>query len=132
MAITDPIADYLTRIRNAVHAKHDHTDIPASSIKKEITKILLDLRYIKNYMLLRDTKQGIIRVFMSYDKGGESVITGLKRMSKPGLRKYVSADRMPRVRNNLGVAVISTSQGVMTNIEAKRRGVGGEVLFYVW
>ena len=132
MSFTDPIADYLARIRNAAHARHDYVDIPASKLKKEITKILLGRKYIKNYMLIKDDKQGFIRVYIRYDKYGESAIIGMKRISKPGLRKYVPTDNLPRVRNNLGVAIVSTSQGVITNLEAKRRGIGGEILFYVW
>ena len=132
MIVTDPIADYLNRIRNASNAKHDYVDIPTSRLKKEITKILLERKYIKNYMLIKDSKQGLIRIYIQYDKYGESVINGTRRMSKPGLRRYLASDALPRVRNNLGIAVVSTSQGVMTNLEAKRKGVGGEILFNVW
>ena len=132
MSVTDPIADYLVRVRNALHAGHKYVDIPASKLKKGITKILLERKYIKNYMLIRDSKQGLIRVYVRYDKNGESIINGMRRVSRPGLRRYVGAESLPRVRNNLGAAVVSTSQGVMTNFEAKRRGVGGEVLFYIW
>ena len=132
MSVTDPIADYLTRLRNAAKAKHVYTDIPSSKVKKEITKILLSRKYIRNYMLIRDKKQGLIRVYLRYDKNESCVFVNLRRASRPGLRKYLKADSLPRVRNNLGIAIISTSQGVMTNLEAKRRGIGGEVLCYIW
>ncbi len=132
MSKTDPIADYLTRIRNATRAKHRKVDIPASNLKKEITKILQDEHYIKNHIIIEDSKQSIIRIYLKYYEDDKSVISGLERISKPGYRQYVSKDRIPRVYNNLGVAILTTSQGVMTGQEAKRRGVGGEILCYVW
>lgn len=131
--MTDPIADYLTRVRNAVSAKHRVVDIPASNIKKEITKILFDKGYILNYKFEDDTVQGNIKIALKYHpKSKVSAITSLKRASKPGLRKYASSATMPRVINGLGVAIVSTSKGVMTDKEARRENVGGEVLCYVY
>ncbi len=132
MSKTDPIADYLTRIRNATRAKHRKVDIPASNLKKEITKILQEEHYIKNHIIIEDSKQSVIRIYLKYYDDDKSVISGLERISKPGYRRYVGKDRIPRVFNNLGVAILTTSQGVMTGQEAKRRGVGGEILCYVW
>jgi small subunit ribosomal protein S8 len=131
--MTDPIADYLTRVRNAVSAKHRIVDIPASNIKKEITKILFDKGYILNYKFEDNTAQGNIKIALKYHpKSKVSAITSLKRASKPGLRKYASSSTIPRVINGLGVAIVSTSKGVMTDKEAKRENVGGEVLCYVY
>ena len=131
--MTDPIADYLTRVRNAVSAKHRVVDIPASNIKKEITKILFDKGYILNYKFEDNTVQGNIKIALKYHpKSKVSAITSLKRASKPGLRKYASSTTMPRVINGLGVAIVSTSKGVMTDKEARRENVGGEVLCYVY
>ncbi len=130
--VTDPIADYLTRIRNALHAKHPTVDIPASTLKREITKILVDEGYVRNYLNIDDGNQGILRVFLKYDQGGKSIITGLKRISKPGLRQYVGFREIPRVRNNLGITVLSTPQGVMTGKRARFEQVGGELLLSVW
>jgi len=132
MSKTDPIADYLTRIRNATRAKHRKVDIPASNLKKEITKILQEEHYIKNHIIIEDNKQSIIRIYLKYSDDEQSVISGLDRISKPGYRQYVGKDSIPRVFNNLGVAILTTSQGVMTGQEARRRGVGGEVLCYIW
>ena len=132
MSKTDPIADYLTRIRNATRAKHRKVDIPASNLKKEITRILQEEHYIKNHILIEDSKQSVIRIYLKYKDDDESVIAGLDRVSRPGYRRYVSKGLIPRVYNNLGVAILTTSQGVMTGQEARRRGVGGEVLCYVW
>jgi small subunit ribosomal protein S8 len=132
MAKTDPIADYLTRVRNATMAKHTKVDIPASNLKKAITRILLDEHYIKNYVSIRDNKQNIIRIYLRYDDNEKSVIAGLRRISRPGLRSYVNHQKIPRVFNNLGVTIVTTSQGVMTGQEARKRGIGGEVLCYVW
>ena len=130
---TDPIADYLTRIRNAFNAGHRVVEIPASNIKKEITKILFDQGYILSYKFMDDDKQGSIKIALKYDKQTKnSVIKKLQRVSTPGLRKYVGADDMPRVLNGLGVAIISTSKGVMTNKKAEAENVGGEVLCYVY
>lgn len=131
--MTDPIADYLTRLRNAVSAKHRIVDIPASNLKKEITKILFDKGYILNYKFEDDTVQGNIKIALKYHpKTKVPAITNLTRASKPGLRKYSGASTMPRVINGLGVAIVSTSKGVMTDKEARRDNVGGEVLCYVY
>jgi small subunit ribosomal protein S8 len=130
--VTDPIADYLTRIRNALHAKHPKVDIPASGLKREVTKILVDEGYIRNYLNIDDGTQGILRVFLKYDRDGKSVVTGLKRISKPGLRQYVGFREVPRVRNNLGIAILSTPKGVMTGHRARHEQVGGELLAFVW
>lgn len=132
MQITDPIADMLTRIRNANSAKHDTVDIPASKMKKAIADILLAEGFIKNYQIIDDDKQGIIRVTIKYGANKSSVITGLRRVSKPGLRIYSGAEDMPRVMKGLGVAIISTNKGVMTDKKARELGVGGEVLAFVW
>ena len=130
-AITDPVADYLTRIRHAQKARHPHTDIPASKLKRAITQILMDKGYIKNYLNIDDGKQGLLRVYLKYQRGGSPVIERLERVSTPGLRKYVGANRLPRVKNGLGIAILSTSQGGMSDKEARRAGIGGEVLAYV-
>ena len=133
MHITDPIADMLTRIRNANSAKHDTVDVPASNMKKSIAQILLDEGYIKNYQLIDDGTQGIIRITLKYvQPNKEKVITGLRRVSKPGLRVYAGADEMPRVIKGLGIAIVSTSKGVMTDKQARAQHVGGEVLAFVW
>ncbi len=131
MPVTDPIADYLTRIRNALQVGKKYVDIPASNLKKHISQILLDEHYISNYIVIDDGVQGSIRIYLKYDRD-TSVITGLKRISKPGLRRYAKAANLPRVLNNLGIAVLSTPVGVISNKEAKLKNVGGEVLFYVW
>lgn len=130
--MTDPIADMLTRIRNGNNAKHDSVDIPASNIKKEIARILLDEGYIKGYDVIDDGKQGIIRVELKYGKYNEKVLSGIKRISKPGLRVYVKSDEIPRVLGGLGIAILSTSKGILTDKEARKEGVGGEVICYVW
>ena len=132
MQITDPIADMLTRIRNANSAKHDTVDIPASNMKKAIAGILQEEGYIKNFQIIDDGTQGVIRVALKYNAGKESVISGLKRVSKPGLRIYTSCEDMPRVMKGLGVAIISTSKGIMTDKKARANHVGGEILAYVW
>ena len=133
MHITDPIADMLTRIRNASNAKHDSVDVPASNMKKSIAQILLDEGYIKNYQLIDDGTQGIIRITLKYNQPNkEKVITGLRRVSKPGLRMYAGADELPRVIKGLGIAIVSTSKGVMTDKAARAAHVGGEVLAFVW
>ena len=130
---TDPIADYLTRIRNAVAAKHRVVDIPASNLKKEITKILFDQGYILSYKFEETTAQGSIKIALKYNNiSQESVIRKIQRLSKPGLRKYASSSELPRVLNGLGIAIVSTSHGVMTARKAKRENVGGEVLCYVY
>ncbi len=132
MSTTDPIADYLTRIRNAIKAKHAKVDIPYSWMKEQITRILLEYRYIQNYIKIDDGKQGMLRIYLKYDDTETSVITKLMRVSKPGLRQYVKAKEIPRVMNNLGIAILSTPKGVITDREARQFGVGGEVLCYVW
>ena len=133
MHITDPIADMLTRIRNASNAKHDTVDVPASNMKKAIAQILLDEGYIKAYQLIDDGTQGIIRITLKYAQPNkEKVITGLRRVSKPGLRVYAGADELPRVIKGLGIAIVSTSKGVMTDKAARAAHVGGEVLAFVW
>ena len=132
MNTTDPIADMLTRIRNANTSKHATVDIPASNMKKAIAQILLDEGYIKSFEEIKDEKQGIIRVTLKYDENGNRVISGLKRISKPGLRVYASKDELPKVLNGLGIALISTSKGIKTDKEARKEGLGGEVLAYVW
>ena len=131
MHITDPIADMLTRIRNANSARHDTVDVPASNMKKSIAQILLDEGYIKSYQIVDDGTQGVIHITLKYN-GKDKVITGLRRVSKPGLRVYVGADELPRVLRGLGIAIISTSKGVMTDKEARKLHVGGEVLAFVW
>lgn len=132
MQITDPIADMLTRIRNANSAKHDTVDIPASKMKKAIADILVEEGFIKSYQVIDDDKQGVIRVTIKYGANKSSVITGLRRVSKPGLRIYSGVEDMPRVMKGLGVAIISTNKGVMTDKKARELGVGGEVLAFVW
>ena len=131
MHITDPIADMLTRIRNANSARHDTVDVPASNMKKSIAQILLDEGYIKSYQIVNDGTQGVIHITLKYN-GKDKVITGLRRVSKPGLRVYVGADELPRVLRGLGIAIISTSKGVMTDKAARAAHVGGEVLAFVW
>ena len=132
MQITEPIADMLTRIRNANNAKHDTVDVPASNMKKAIAQILLDEGYIKNFQLIDDGTQGVIRVTLKYNAGKEKVISGLRRVSKPGLRVYAGADELPKVLRGLGIAIVSTSKGVMTDKKAREAHVGGEVLAFVW
>ena len=133
MQITDPIADMLTRIRNANNAKHDTVDVPASNMKKAIAQILLDEGYIKNFQTINDGTQGVIRITLKYiQPGKEKAITGLRRVSKPGLRVYAGADELPRVLRGLGIAIVSTSKGVMTDKKAREAHVGGEVLAFVW
>ena len=131
MHITDPIADMLTRIRNANTAKHATVDVPASNMKKSIAKILLDEGYIKNYQLIDDGTQGVIRITLKYN-GNEKALSGLRRVSKPGLRVYAGADELPKVLRGLGIAIVSTSKGVMTDKAARAAHVGGEVLAFVW
>ena len=131
MHITDPIADMLTRIRNDNSARHDTVDVPASNMKKSIAQILLDEGYIKSYQIVDDGTQGVIHITLKYN-GKDKVITGLRRVSKPGLRVYVGADELPRVLRGLGIAIVSTSKGVMTDKAARAAHVGGEVLAFVW
>ncbi len=132
MQITDTIADLLTRIRNATSAKHETVEIPASNMKKAITQILLDEGYIKKFVVSEDGKQGMIKIFLKYTDNKKSVITGLKRVSKPGLRIYSDVENMPKVMKGLGIAIISTSKGVMTDRKARKENVGGEVLAFIW
>ena len=132
MHITDPIADMLTRIRNANNAKHDTVDVPASNMKKAIAQILLEEGYIKNFQLTDDGTQGVIRITLKYNAGKEKVLSGLRRVSKPGLRVYAGADELPRVLRGLGTAIVSTSKGVMTDKKAREAHVGGEVLAFIW
>ena len=132
MQITDPVADMLTRIRNANTAKHESVDVPASNLKKAIAQILLDEGYIKSFQIVEDGTQGVIRITLKYLAGKEKVISGLRRVSKPGLRVYAGADELPRVLKGLGIAIISTSKGVMTDKAARANHVGGEVLAFVW
>lgn len=132
MQITDTIADMLTRIRNANSAKHATVDVPASNMKKSIAQILVDEGYIKSYQVIDDGKQGIIRITLKYGDNKSQVITGLRRVSKPGLRIYSSCEDMPRVMRGLGIAIVSTSKGVMTDKKARELNVGGEVLAFIW
>jgi small subunit ribosomal protein S8 len=132
MTMTDPIADMLTRIRNANMVRHEKLEMPASNMKKEIADILKREGFIRDYEYVSDDKQGIIRMFLKFGPNNERVITGLKRISKPGLRVYAKADELPRVLNGLGIAVVSTSKGVLTDKEAREQAIGGEVLAYVW
>ncbi len=131
MSMTDPIADMLTRIRNAVKAKHDRVDIPASGIKKEIARILKEEGYISNYKFIKDGKQGILRLTLKYYQGQPS-LKGLKRLSKPGRRLYAGYEDLPKIRNGLGIAIISTSKGVLTDAQARKLKVGGELICAVW
>lgn len=132
MQITDTIADMLTRIRNASSAKHDSVDIPASNMKKSIAKILLDEGYVRSIDIIDDGKQGIIRIALKYQPNKHGVITGIKRISKPGLRVYAGKEELPKVLGGLGTAIISTSKGVMTDKKARNEGLGGEVLAFIW
>ena len=132
MQITDSIADMLTRIRNANSAKHDTVQIPASNIKKSIAQILVDEGYIKSFKVIEDGKQGIIEIALKYGPNKSQVITGLRRVSKPGLRIYSNSEDMPKVQNGLGIVILSTSKGIMTDKDARKANVGGEVLAYIW
>ncbi|MDR1521732.1 MAG: 30S ribosomal protein S8 [Streptococcaceae bacterium] len=132
MVMTDPIADFLARIRNANMVKHKSLEVPASKMKRDIAKILKKEGFVKNFEYIKDDKQGIIRVFLKYSRDGERVLTNLKRISKPGLRQYVKNNEVPKVLNGLGVAIISTSEGLLTDKEARARNIGGEVIAYVW
>ena len=132
MSMSDPIADFLTRIRNANMAQHESVEVPASKMKKDIAEILKNEGFIRDVEYVDDNKQGIIRVFLKYGNDGQRVISGLKRISKPGLRSYVKADAVPKVLNGLGIAIISTSEGVVTDKVARAKNIGGEVIAYVW
>ncbi len=133
MSMTDPIADFLTRIRNAIQARHRTVDIPASNMKKQMAHILFEHKFIRNYIIIDDGKQGTIRIFLKYvHPTGEPVIHELKRISKPGRRQYVGVSELPRVKNNMGIAILSTSKGIMTERQARREQVGGEFLCTIW
>ena len=132
MTMTDPIADMLTRIRNANMVRHEKLEVPASNLKKEIAEILKREGFVRDVEYAEDNKQGIIRIFLKYGKENERVITGLKRISKPGLRVYAKTNEVPKVLNGLGIALVSTSQGLLTDKEARAKQVGGEILAYVW
>ncbi|MGI6778484.1 MAG: 30S ribosomal protein S8 [Acetivibrionales bacterium] len=132
MQITDTVADMLTRIRNAATAKHESVNVPASNLKKAIAQILLDEGYVKNYEIINDNKQGIIKLTLKYSANKKSVITGAKRISKPGLRVYARKEDVPKVLGGLGIAIISTSKGIMTDKKAREEGIGGEVLAFIW
>ena len=132
MSMTDPIADFLTRIRNAQSAEKNWVDIPASNLKKRVAFVLKEENFIRDMLLIKDNKQDILRLFLNYDMNNEAVIKGIKRISKPGCRDYVTSDNLPRVLNGLGIAIITTSKGVMSNKKAKKLNIGGEVLCHVW
>ena len=132
MSVSDPIADYLTIIRNGCRAGFKHVDVPASKLKRHITHVLYKQGFIKRFILIEDNKQGLIRIWLKYDGEGKPIINTIKRVSTPGRRKYVDVAELPRVRNNLGIAILTTPKGVMTSQEASRTNVGGEVLCYVW
>ncbi len=132
MQVTDTIADLLTRIRNASTSRHETVEIPASNMKKAIVQILVDEGYVKDFTVIEDGKQGIIKVTLKYDENKKPIITGLKRVSKPGLRIYADVENMPKVMKGLGIAIISTSKGIMTDRKARRENVGGEVLAFIW
>ncbi|MCA1012850.1 MULTISPECIES: 30S ribosomal protein S8 [Halobacillus] len=132
MTMTDPIADMLTRIRNANMVRHEKLELPASNLKKEIADILKREGFVRDYEYVEDSKQGVLRIFLKYGQSNERVISGLKRISKPGLRVYAKAEELPKVLNGLGIAVVSTSKGVLTDKEAREQAIGGEVLAYIW
>ena len=132
MVMTDPIADFLTRVRNANNARHTKVEIPASNLKKSMADILKSEGFVKDVEFVEDDKQGIVRIFLKYGQNNERVITGLRRISKPGLRVYANAEEMPKVLNGLGIALVSTSEGVVTDRTARAKNIGGEVLAYVW
>ena len=132
MSMTDPIADMLTRIRNACQAKHPRVDVPASNLKRELARVLAESRFIDNFAVIEDDKQGVLRLYLRYDSDNKSIIHGLKRVSRPGLRQYSGKTDIPRVLRGLGIAIVSTSKGVMTDREARSGGVGGEILCNVW
>lgn len=132
MSVTDPIADYLTRVRNAIRANHRRVDIPATNMNRAISRILMDQKFIHDFLVIDDPVQATLRVYLKYTSDEKPVISGIKRISTPGCRSYVNKDEIPRVLNGLGIAVVSTSQGVMTGKRAKKLGIGGEVLCHVW
>jgi len=132
MVMTDPIADFLTRVRNANNARHTKVEIPASNLKTNIAEILKNEGFVKDVEVVEDDKQGIVRIFLKYGQDKERVISGIKRISKPGLRVYANSEEMPKVLNGLGIAIVSTSDGIVTDREARSKNIGGEVLAYVW
>ena len=132
MTMTDPVADFLTRIRNAQSAHKEWVDVPCSNLKKRIAFVLKEEKFIRDILLIKDDKQNVLRLFLNYDMNDESVIRGIKRISKPGCRNYVTSDTLPRVLNGMGIAIITTSKGVMSNKKAKKLNLGGEVLCHVW
>ena len=132
MSVSDPVADFLTCVRNAIRARHRKLDVPASYVKTELSKVLLRERFINNFKVIEDTKQGILRVYLKYTADDESVISGIRRMSSPGRRVYVGKDRVPRVMGGLGTSIVSTSRGMMTDREAREAGLGGELICQVW
>jgi len=132
MSLTDPIADYLTRIRNACQAMHSKVDIPSSNITKEMTRLLLEEGYIRNFTVIEDNKQGVLRVYLKYGDQKKCAISGLKRISRPGFRRYCKSGEVPRVLNGLGIAILTTPKGILTANKAKNLNVGGEVLCHVW
>ena len=132
MGMTDPVADMLTRIRNGSHARKKWVDLPGSKLKRELARILVEEHFIDRFTFTEDKKQGIIRIYLKYGKNEEPVIQGITRVSKPGLRKYSRSRELPRVLNGLGVAIVTTSSGVMTDRDARKKGVGGEIICYVW
>ena len=132
MSMSDPVADFLTRIRNAQSAHKEWVDIPCSNLKKRIAFVLKEEKFIRDILLIKDNKQNILRLFLNYDMNNEAVIKGIKRISKPGCRGYVTSDTLPRVLNGLGIAIITTSRGVMSNKKAKKLNIGGEVVCHVW
>jgi small subunit ribosomal protein S8 len=132
MSITDPVADYLTIIRNGLKARFKYVDVPCSNVKRQLSRLLIDQGFIKKFIIIEDGKQGILRIWLKYNNDGEPAISTIKRASTPGRRRYVNLKNLPRVKNNLGIAVLTTSKGIMTAREALRNQVGGEVLCYVW
>ncbi|OVE79007.1 30S ribosomal protein S8 [bacterium I07] len=132
MSITDPIADYLTQVRNATRAKHSKVDIPASNLLKQLTQILMEEGYVRNFTFLDDSPQGHIRIYLKYNADRKSAITGIKRISRPGYRRYTSVQDIPRVLNGLGVAILTTPRGLLVDRNARKEGVGGEILCHVW
>ncbi len=132
MVLTDPVADMITRIRNASSVKHESVDIPCSKLKVEVARILKEEGYIREYKVIEDDKQGILRIYLKYGPNKEKVLSGIKRISKPGLRVYANKEEIPRVLGGLGIAILSTSQGVMTDRAARKSNIGGEVICYVW
>jgi small subunit ribosomal protein S8 len=132
MSVSDPVADFLTCVRNAIQAKHRKVDVPASQMKTELSKVLLRERYINNFKVIEDSRQGMLRLYLKYSASDQPVITGLKRISKPGRRVYVGKDRIPRVMAGLGTSIVSTSRGLMTDREAREAGLGGELVCQVW